>query len=61
MVVERTAKVKLTKEEKTTLEKAHDIVNEIWNELCDSGQEVEFEDNMDDLLDDMQAAIRCFI
>ena len=61
MVVERTVKVKLTKEEKATLEKAHDIVNEIWNELCDSGQEVEFEDNMDDLLDDMQAAIRCFI
>ncbi len=61
MVVETTVKVKLTKEEKETLKKAYEIINAIDNETCDYNCDLEYEDEIDYLLDDMQVAIRAII
>lgn len=61
MTVEKTVKVRLTKEELETLKKAYEIIEAIDNETCDYNCDIEYEDNVDNLLDDMQVTIRTII
>lgn len=61
MLVETTTKVILNDEEKQTLKKAFEIVNDIFNKIDPIEGEVDFEDDVLDILDDLQANIRYFI
>jgi hypothetical protein len=55
MTVETT--VKLTKEEEEILEKANDIITKIYIETCDCDGEINYENDIDYLLDEMQTKI----
>jgi len=61
MTVEKTVKIKLTNEELQILAKANSIINDIYNNISDYSCEVEFEDNVEDVLDEMQSNIRYII
>jgi len=61
MTVEKTVRIKLTDEELQTLIKANNIINEIYNNTSDYSCEIDFEDNVEDVLDEMQSNIRYII
>ena len=61
MIVEKTLKVRLSKEEEECLRKANDIINEIYNDVSDLSCDIEFEDDIENVLDEMQANIRYII
>jgi len=61
MTVEKTVRIKLTNEELQTLVKANNIINEIYNNTSDCSCEIDFEDNVEDVLDEMQSNIRYII
>ena len=61
MTVEKTVRIKLTNEELQTLVKANNIINEICNNTSDYSCEIDFEDNVEDVLDEMQSNIRYII
>ena len=63
MTVEKTVKIKLTNEEEQCLKKANEIINEIFNATsnCTHSCEIEFEEGIEDILDEMQSTIRYFI
>lgn len=61
MTVEKTVRIKLTNEELQTLVKANNIINEIYNNTSDYSCEIDFEDNVEDILDEMQSNIRYII
>ena len=61
MTVEKTVRIKLTNEELQTLVKANNIINEIYNNTSDYSCEIDFEDNVEDVLDEMQSNIRYII
>ncbi len=51
------ATIKLTKEEEEILEKANDIINKIYIETCDCDGEINYENDINYLLDEMQSMI----
>ena len=61
MTVEKTVRIKLTDEEQQILIKANNIINEIYNNTRDYSCEIDFEDNIEDVLDEMQSNIRYII
>lgn len=63
MTVEKTVKVKLTNEEEQCLKKANEIINEMFNTTtnCNYSCKIEFEENIEDILDEMQSTIRYII
>ena len=61
MTVEKTVRIKLTDEEQQILIKANNIINEIYNNTSDYSCEIDFEDNIEDVLDEMQSNIRYII
>lgn len=58
MIVEKSVKVRLTKEEQECLEEAKRIIDELDMATRNSDCEVEFEDDVEYLLDEMQATIK---
>ena len=61
MTVEKIVRIKLTNEELQTLVKANNIINEIYNSTSDYSCEIDFEDDIEDVLDEMQSNIRYII
>ena len=63
MYVEKSIKVKLTQEEQECLEEAKKIIDEIDMSIrnCDCDYEIEYENDIDSLLDEMQATIKHII
>lgn len=63
MYVEKSIKVKLTQEEQECLEEAKKIIDEIDMSIrnCDCNCEIEYENDIDYLLDEMQATIKHII
>ena len=57
MKVVKTAKVKLTDEEKEILSKASYVVDEICTNICATEGEVDLENDVCELLNDIQATI----
>ncbi len=61
MIVETSVKVRLTDEEEECLQKALNIITDIRSETSNYSCEIEFEDDIECVLDEMQANIRSII
>lgn len=61
MRVETSVKVRLTEDEERILKQAQEVINDIYSATVDFESEIDFEDDVFDILNDMQSTIRNII